>query len=281
MQKYELTKSDFEEKLDQQVELLKKSCQDFDNGLEISALHSATSLRVLIHDTKNSISLFTHLNMKSSLKYISSVMNYTPANMVSHFGLGIIQSNSTEGKYTPNIDIDFDTSKLLCFDDWWNEIVLSDLVTHVTRKDIVLGLADKEGGAHVDDKVDVIQRKMTKENGLVWEANGVPIMTNTYFVSIRVIAQELLETLTFNKEAIFVDHYIQRMRVPYRRSFHNGQVYFSWIYQKEREMAEKLFSDPNVESNIEVTHFVEKYKLKSKNKTILITKLSNTTVPGK
>lgn len=278
MQKYQLTKSDFEEKLDQQIELLYKSCQDFDYGYEISALHIASSLRVLLHDTKKSVSLLTHLDIKNDLKYISSTVNYIPSNMIAHFGLGIIQSSSSEGKYIPNINIDFDTSKLVCFNDWWNEIVLSDLTTHITRRDIILGLADKEGGAHVDDKVDIIQRKMTKENGLGWEANGVPFMTNTYFVSIRVIAQELLESLAFKKDAVFVSHYIQRVSIPYKRSFLDGQVYFSWINQKEREMAEKLFRDPNVETNVEVTHYVEKYKLKSRNKTILISKLSSTSI---
>lgn len=44
------------------------------------------------------------------------------------------------------------------FDEWWNKIVISDGNvqgnTYFTRKDIVLYLADKEGGAHVDSNYD-------------------------------------------------------------------------------------------------------------------------------
>jgi hypothetical protein len=43
---------------------------------------------------------------------------------------------------------------LLAFDDWRKELVFENRKSRLTRKDLVLTIANKDGGAHFDTEVD-------------------------------------------------------------------------------------------------------------------------------
>lgn len=270
---YKLSNKDFIENFMIQLKLIKNSCDLYDKGDEFEAIHLASNLRVLLHDKNRNVSLFEHLEIKHKVKYLSTTLDFQPANLMSHFGLGYIRTTNIQSEYKPNLDLDYSRSKLLNFDEWWNEIILSDTNEFVSRKDVILGIADKEGGAHIDSEIDDVQRKFSKENGLGWESNGVPILTNTYYVSLRVIAQEILESLKLFEEAKFIDHYLSNLYIPFRRKKPNGQVYFVWINQKLKKESDKINQDLTCIENIEMKHYIEKYKIKSDKTFILINKI--------
>jgi hypothetical protein len=86
------------------------------------------------------------------------------------------------------------------FDDWWNQVVVKDLAhEEFSRKDLVLALANKEGGALVDPKTADHMRALSKSNTLGWfvsdgrseyQPDDDPILPN-----VRQIAHELVRSL--------------------------------------------------------------------------------------
>jgi hypothetical protein len=88
------------------------------------------------------------------------------------------------------------------FDEWWSEEkVFVSSESKLTRKDLVLAVANKDGGAHFDDKVqknyDDFRHSWSGGSTLVGTSSGkergydnIPI-----YPAIRQIGYELLATL--------------------------------------------------------------------------------------
>jgi len=86
------------------------------------------------------------------------------------------------------------------FADWWNEAVLKDADgTLYSRCELVLAVANTDGGAHVDPEMDAAYQKLTRENhiGYAVARGGKPMQwhENPVLPSMRQIGHELLETL--------------------------------------------------------------------------------------
>ena len=137
-------------------------CECYDRGNDIVALSIATAIRVLVHDTKCSTSLLKHLGCKNR-QYLST--NFRDPAQRIHLGLvrrinvGVNDGAGGEAKYWPLCDERYFPSpkehfSLLAFDDWWKEIVFENPKSRLTRKDLVLTIANKDGGAHFDTEVD-------------------------------------------------------------------------------------------------------------------------------
>jgi hypothetical protein len=56
---------DLNEQFKIQLELLKLTCSNYDNNIEIAGFNIATSIRVFLHDTRNSTSALTHIGHKA------------------------------------------------------------------------------------------------------------------------------------------------------------------------------------------------------------------------
>ncbi|MDB5274596.1 MAG: hypothetical protein JWO58_2963 [Chitinophagaceae bacterium] len=59
------TRLDLLERFEEQIQNLLELCSTYDSGSEIVSLSIATSIRVFLHDTSKSHSLFSQLNLKS------------------------------------------------------------------------------------------------------------------------------------------------------------------------------------------------------------------------
>ena len=60
------------ERLKQNVGFIRRSCELYDQGHKEEAIRIATALRVLLHDTRRSVSLLKHLKVKGITKLNSS-----------------------------------------------------------------------------------------------------------------------------------------------------------------------------------------------------------------
>ncbi len=81
------------------------------------------------------------------------------------------------------------------FDDWWTRPYQID-PDHFTRRDIVLHVANKEGGAHVDRKLDQLYADLTRTNFAGWKYSvndGVEadFDGNVALANLRQIAHEV------------------------------------------------------------------------------------------
>lgn len=186
------------ELLDEQISFLKASCAAFDSGFEGEVKRLAVSARVIVHDTKNSTSLLTLTNRKG-IQFFDSADPYDDANLVGHSSLVQIQLGATGAKPRPHLD-DVLQPRETNFETWWHGVVLVDAHRNeFSRRDIVLSLANKDGGAHVDHKIDEAYNNLRKNNAQGWiivdeTGRQAPAQDNVP-ATMRQIAHELLRTL--------------------------------------------------------------------------------------
>ena len=147
----------FKEHLRMHLNFLIKSAAAFDNGESDEAIRMAVSMRVLPHDTRNSTSLLSHLNAKeifltSTSEEIpvtavisSGSMFYYRVEMTKEGPKNMLKPCLNDGPPIPPHQLKVEA--------WWNQIVF--VLSHgknprISRKDIALVAANKDGGAHVD-----------------------------------------------------------------------------------------------------------------------------------
>ena len=146
----------FKKKLAEQAQFLEASCRAYDSGAEIEGFRIAVSLRVLFHQTiliasksRGSISLITHLGMQDC-KVLATVP--THANFTSFVRIQISLGSPQPIRAIPKLG---DRFHPLPLNQWWDkQVVVSANSRNYTRRDLLLQAANKDGGAHVDEKLD-------------------------------------------------------------------------------------------------------------------------------
>lgn len=154
------------ERIKQQMERLVTEtlkCSSKDEEIYISNCKSlAINIRILLSDTKKCTSILKHLGLKDRVlfspvfAYGDNCMFSTPNNLLGFYPFlnfelknGNLYANQTYSR--PKLNF-FEN-----FDKWWNEIILINGTPNkykITRRDAILVIADKEGGAHFDEDYD-------------------------------------------------------------------------------------------------------------------------------
>lgn len=178
----------------EQVNLLEIHNINFDDGQEILYKSIATSIRVLLHDTVNSTSLFMQNGLKDR-KFFSTINDDSFSGRQITDGSSLVVLNvNKKSNYKPILDSPIYAGRMLSFDDWWNEsILLMDGEPTRSRKNIVLNISNKDGGAHNDEKLsEQYQNAKTGEGLKVW-ANG-DVIPDIQKAIIRQISFEVMRT---------------------------------------------------------------------------------------
>lgn len=194
---------DLSEQLQDQVGFLRTSCGLFDNGQRGEAKRIAISIRILVLDRGRSHSLLGQLGYKDSLKFLSLAVPNKASNLGPYWG--VLDLEVTRRIYVPKLNQV--PPRPMSFEDWWQEPVLKDGDdTLYTRKKLVLEVAETDGGAHVDPKMNEAYERLSRENhvGMEVAVNGKVIKwnENPVFPSVRHIGHELLETLKAVREGV-------------------------------------------------------------------------------
>jgi len=204
----QLSLDELREALNEQLEMLKKSCKEFDHGDVFEAKRIAVSLRILWHNSQQSKGLVSQLNLASEV--FDTAFDVPPTFTV--IGKPIPPSNQRRlfavggsRAYAPLFDHGPVKIYKTSFGQWWEGSVLSDGEGHkFTRKDLVLEVANTDGGAHVDPSLDSkyysITRKGTfrmirvvpTDNPKVFKRAETP---SPVAVTLRQIGRETLRTL--------------------------------------------------------------------------------------
>ncbi|MEE8056308.1 MAG: hypothetical protein V3T17_00520 [Pseudomonadales bacterium] len=199
-----------EGKYEEFLELIEILCTSYDHSeTDIISLSISTAIRVLLHDTNNSISLLAHLG-KKDIAFLST--NFTNDKDLIHLGLvrkinvGVSNGIGGEVKYWPLCDERYFSSPKeqhrIQFEQWWNtEEIFCSGKSKLTRKDLVLSMANKDGGAHFDTKVqekyDNFRYKWSGGSTLVGTKSGISRGYDNIpvYPAIRQIGHEILCTL--------------------------------------------------------------------------------------
>jgi hypothetical protein len=194
-----------EQKLREQIGFLKLSCDAFDRGTESEALRIATTLRVMFHDTPRSTSLVSHLGFKKKMM-LSSARGHN--NWQDYLKTQLDFSSEEPVRMLPMLGDNF---RELSIDDWWGtETVFTHNSKKYSRRLIVLSAANKDGGAHVDKKLDQYYEVLAAGeyafgltgnltfNGKPWFEQGVThYAKNAHLALIRQFGYETLVSVKY------------------------------------------------------------------------------------
>ena len=235
------TPSSLAKHLRTQIGYLERSCEIFDSGTDDEAQRLATTIRVLFHDTEKSKSLLTQLGMRSTIMMVDTGLyrdrldtakkdwfkrtcpkEYARglpivAQQPGEAGLVCLQQRGLEFFWVaplgfPRFPPDHPNSAAIIspqpFDKWWSTpLIETSQMTHFSRKELILDMANGEGGAHVDPKlnkkyealtVDFLGVQMEAGENLPDKTMGgdiPPVQGNVAAASVRQIAFEVLETV--------------------------------------------------------------------------------------
>lgn len=200
MAKYKINQRELLEHWNNQIRFIQKSIVEFDSGDEIEAQRIATNLRVLFHETNSSKSIFGQL--KPQINFYSGGGLYSPSNLIASWTLLSMSIGSEGMKYHAELE-GHSRTFFLNFSDWWNEIIFDDRENRFTRRDIVTFIANQDGGAHVDPKLNEAYAKLTKMNSIGWtDSFGNSPINNPAYQAIRAIANEVLISINLSQQGL-------------------------------------------------------------------------------
>lgn len=223
MVKIQQTQKELEGHLEEQLHFLETSAKDFDEGDDTEAKRMVVHIRTLLHDTEKSQSLLKLLNLKDKTTFFDSSSD---KNAIGPYtGLVLKSVGKKGGTYVSPLD-DFPPGhsfKTVSFDEYWEkDIFIDNKDNHFSRKKLVLAIANKDGGAHIDPKLDSDYVEFTKQNSLGWiygnDKESAP-MEGAAFAAVRQITHEILKTL--------IPDYPERKELNTHESFIFGDIHLS------------------------------------------------------
>lgn len=148
------------EKLEEQRHLLRKSIREMVAGDLAEAIRIATGIRVLVHETGSSKPLLKQMTPNYlQLPILDSIPPKQEENLPPGVrGAVVLQVPirfhlSVEGVFL-NPHINNESHALSILGKWWERpSPILPALGGVSRRELVLGLANKEGGAHVDPNI--------------------------------------------------------------------------------------------------------------------------------
>lgn len=201
MGKIAQTEEDLKSHLQDHLTFLKLSSKSYDEGHTGEIKRLAASLRVLLHDTQYSISILEQLRIKNDLLFINTATKPNPANLLTHSGLAAMAMSNQSAKFVPYLDsLPGPSYAAMRFTKWWSETVIIDNKRNkISRKDLVLSIANQDGGVHVDPMLNKVYANLSRHNSIAWQFVGSSTRTEAVEsiteASMRQIAHEVLTTL--------------------------------------------------------------------------------------
>lgn len=198
--KYKQSKEELQQHFEDTVQALTLSAYAFDKGFTGEAKRLAAAIRVLAHDTDNSKSLLGQLGRKN-IQFYDTCIPRDPKTVITYTGNIAINQTSSGAKYIAPLDyLPPDCPpKYVSFEDWWNgDIFVDKEGNNTTRRDLILALANKDGGAHVDPELDAKYANLSRLNSLGWcysSSKGDAPLKEPERAALRQIAHEVLKSL--------------------------------------------------------------------------------------
>jgi hypothetical protein len=195
-------------KVKDQVQLLHVLGEAFDSGHRVVAYPLATAIRVLVHDTAKSHVLLAQIGEITKMQFLDTSLPINPRNLLkSHSGLALIKMTSGIGiEWVPRNEVPVPTPgaepRDVPFKLWWETDNTSDSEgTLWSRRRMVLDIANKEGGAHIDPAQPLDIQAIEEENSMGWTyhdpiVSDQPMSNGPLMPSIRQIAYELEMSIT-------------------------------------------------------------------------------------
>jgi tetratricopeptide (TPR) repeat protein len=179
------------EKVAQQLGYLSRSSQLFDLGYADEAIRIATSLRILFHDrprdSKDQGSLIKLLgNPPVRLVTTCKSKNLQPSTFIFDGYMHIPGNIPTWREYLEQ------ENPLVSVSEWWNQIIFVIERKQISRKDLVIWAAEKDGGAHADANTHPTYDALKERWGAVSDTGQELPMPPQHLFALRRFALEVL-----------------------------------------------------------------------------------------
>lgn len=158
----------------------------------------ATVIRILVHDTRNLTSLLTHLGVKATARLLTtSPILPADEHTLFQFGMGTMCLGDAASPIHPSLG-EYGWA-FVSVTDWWTQTihVFDAGETRVSRKTMVLGAANKQGGAHVDPKLNGAFKRLAEDGAflhLMQVIDGVEVcrpLLDIHLTNLRDMAFEI------------------------------------------------------------------------------------------
>lgn len=215
------------EHLREQIGYLRASSGAFDEGATAEYKRLAHTLRLLLHQTRVSHALLSQVGMRDTMEFWDSAGEVSPYNMLAECTLVAMSyevrpgeepaaqycatlEDSPPPRFVPPerwIQFFADYGRpwrlaqaWLPFDAWWSESVVR-MLDHgcLSRMDLVLAVANKDGGSHVDPRIADEYAALSRGNALGWTVGISDVderpLGNPVPGAIRQITHEVMKSL--------------------------------------------------------------------------------------
>ena len=146
---YKQSTDEFQQHLRDTIQALELSADAVDKGYEGEAKRLAASIRVLVYDTSSSKSLLGQLGQKA-IPFYDTSLPYNPKSIMTYSGLTAMTLTEQEAAHVALLDNLPPESppRWVDFDEWWDRVIFIDKnASGTSRKDLILAVANKDGGA--------------------------------------------------------------------------------------------------------------------------------------
>lgn len=195
------TLDDLEGELTDQLQLLRRDCEQYDSGFEPAGKRIALSLRVLLHHYGQSKSLLHQLGLRSG-QFLDTAGPLKPDNHATEFKLVAFEMSPQSVRFLPLIATggNPENERMVPFEEWWTEPVVKDSkLALFSRKELVSQVADTDGGAHVDPDLTETYMALSRQNSIGGTFQRgeltLPLEGRFELACMRQIAHEVLSTL--------------------------------------------------------------------------------------
>ena len=197
---YIQSKEELQQHLKDTIQALELSSRALDGGFEGEANRLAAAIRVLVHDTGSSKSLLGQLGQKSIQFYETSIPRDLRT-ITPYSGLTAIELAPEGPKYVALLDMlpPAPPPRWVSFDEWWNKVIFVDQKgSETSRRDLILAVANTDGGVHVDPVLDEKYADLSRRNSLAWRTSnprGDAPLKSPEKAAVRQITHEILKSL--------------------------------------------------------------------------------------
>lgn len=186
----------FIEQFRRQLIFIRTSCELFDRGMFEEGMRISVSLRVLFHDTRSSTSLLTHLNAKN-INVLSTVEKIEGCQYADPM-VGFSNYGEQQGLRPSCLLYAFWSEyRELPVEEWWNQVIRIQGGNKLSRRNMILTLANQDGGAHVDSNVDPNYKDFNKYptiTHIMTDGTKIPGFNETSLIVMRQIGFEVLNS---------------------------------------------------------------------------------------
>jgi hypothetical protein len=188
--------------LKEQFGFLVQSSISYDKGFDGEAKRLALTMRILLHDSKNSTSLLKQLGIKN-IKFCCTCKEEYNKKLYStgfHCLVSVFKGKPQFSKYIPSLYFSPHDMKWVSLQKWLDKVVVVDgNKNKFTRQRLIRHVCNQDGGAHVDPSLDKQYHEFSRKNSLGWKycSNGKWFdFSSPELASIRQMANEIIITLT-------------------------------------------------------------------------------------